>query len=420
MALFEERFEAWTGADFDAYAEPKWKSNRFSLERTRVKTRVVSLVEQALVRSGVPAVGVELWTSRHDPALVNAHSVSRQLVLLTRPVAAREAIEARDPGLSASEPDRFHAWLGVEVDRNGVAFRLCLPEGARMDRTRWPAHLAAWQALTLDHAVRIAGQVVPPESLTSLESQPVDVRLEQTFERQAALEGAAGIDDLALWLTRTLPILQALFQVEGELHETPPVPLPAEVPAEPQTEPHEASIASEVPVHVQVSPAQVPEVPPRRTGTYRPAGAPSRRAPLPVQERAPLDRIVPPTWKPEETVVGRQIHEGKTQVEKRPMPRPHADFRPQGGRDTAPRQQGQHPAAQRGPRPYEVASAQPLGEAKKAAPVQTILGPGARVKLTTGLFAGKFGTVTEIRGDDVQVMLGLMAVKVGKADVQLA
>ncbi len=69
---------------------------------------------------------------------------------------------------------------------------------------------------------------------------------------------------------------------------------------------------------------------------------------------------------------------------------------------------------QRGGRPFELAP-----EPKKPV-AATVLGPGARVRLTSGLFAGKFGTVTEIRGEDVRVMLGLMAVKVGKSDLQLA
>jgi hypothetical protein len=417
VALFEERFEVWTAADFDAYAEPKWKSNRFSLERTRVRTRAISLVEQALVRSGMPAHGVELWTSRHDPALVNAHSVSRQLVVLTRPLRVREELEARDPGLSASEPDRFHAYLGLEIHHQGIVFRLCIPEGARIGRQVLGAQVAAWRALTSDHALLLVGQPVTAEVLEIPGQVLGDLRLEQTFAREAAIEGGAGIDDLALWLTRTLPMLQALLEVDAlEAPEPsvdatpaaplPAVPLPAEVPAEPQTEAHDASPVTEVRATNHAS-----EEPHRRAGAYRPAGAPPRRATLPAQERPPVDRIVPPTWKPEETALGRQMH----QAEQRPMPRPQQGFRPDGPRHDGPRHDGPRHDGPRGPRPYEVAP-----EPKKAAPVNTILGPGARVKLTTGLFAGKFGTVQSIRGEDVQVMLGLMAVKVGKADVQLA
>ena len=88
MALFE-RWESWQPADFDAFAEPRWKSNRFNLDRTRVRNRLQSLMEQASV--GLDLNGLAWWASRVEPSLVNDHKVEQLRVLLTRPQAEREA-----------------------------------------------------------------------------------------------------------------------------------------------------------------------------------------------------------------------------------------------------------------------------------------------------------------------------------------
>lgn len=49
----------------------------------------------------------------------------------------------------------------------------------------------------------------------------------------------------------------------------------------------------------------------------------------------------------------------------------------------------------------------------------TTLGPGAKVALTSGLFAGKSGTVSALHGDQAQVLLGLLSVRVPVASLQL-
>ena len=48
-----------------------------------------------------------------------------------------------------------------------------------------------------------------------------------------------------------------------------------------------------------------------------------------------------------------------------------------------------------------------------------VLAPGARVELQKGMFAGKTGTVAEIAASHVQVLLGLMSVRVPTADLRV-
>jgi len=50
----------------------------------------------------------------------------------------------------------------------------------------------------------------------------------------------------------------------------------------------------------------------------------------------------------------------------------------------------------------------------------TTLAPGAKVILQAGLFAGKPATLTELHGDQAQVHLGLMSVRVPLASLKLA
>ena len=45
--MFDERFDGWTPKDFEAYAKTKWRSNRFNLERQRVRLRLMDLLERA-------------------------------------------------------------------------------------------------------------------------------------------------------------------------------------------------------------------------------------------------------------------------------------------------------------------------------------------------------------------------------------
>jgi hypothetical protein len=210
VALFEETFEAWTGADFDAYVETKWRSNRFNLERGRVRQRVMSLVEQAT--QGRDLAGLELWTSRDHPAFVNAHTVDHQEAFWCRTAVDRERLQARDDTVSASEPINCHAHAGLSVGLEGVVLVLRVPVDAKFDQTAWRRHverLGAWAAEP-GHLLQIDGQQGDLEALAAAASQdrPVEVRVARRIPRELALEGQGGLPEVALWLDVALPLLQ--------------------------------------------------------------------------------------------------------------------------------------------------------------------------------------------------------------------
>jgi transcription antitermination factor NusG len=376
MALFE-RWDGWQTADFDAFAEPRWKSNRFNLDRTRVRNRLQSLLEQAA--AGLDLTGIGWWSSRVEPSLVNGHKVERLRVLLTRPQAEREAMEQANPGVSATEPDRCHPWVGLEIDASGVALV------AQVDE-----RIATW-------AARDSAEV-------------------------------PGIAEVSAWLAVALPKLRAAVAATTSAVPSTAVPPSAPLADLPSTaaEPEAPVVASES-APAPPAPTAVAAARPASNRHYRPAPLPSRApAPLPdrtpalERERAPVERIQPPTWRPHETEVGRALTAQQQQQQQRPpwpprerpaFARPEPD-RPPSGRDRPTSGHDRPPPRPTG-RPFE------LGPDRASTPAVTTLAPGAKVQLRTGLFAGKVGTVTDVRGDELQVMLGLMTVKVAKVDVQL-
>ena len=71
-ALFDERFEGWLAADFDAFAERKWASNRFNLERGRVRSRLLDLLGQVRSKTALQD-GLEL---EHDDLAISWQSLA--------------------------------------------------------------------------------------------------------------------------------------------------------------------------------------------------------------------------------------------------------------------------------------------------------------------------------------------------------
>ena len=56
MGLFDERFDGWQASDFAAFEQRKWSSNRFNLERGRVRRRLIDLLAQVREAADHPAV----------------------------------------------------------------------------------------------------------------------------------------------------------------------------------------------------------------------------------------------------------------------------------------------------------------------------------------------------------------------------
>lgn len=374
MALFSEEFAGWQNADFDAFAPLKWRSNRFTPERTRVRLRLAAALEQAAARAGLSTIGLQLWASRQDPALSNQHEVRSLIVAWTRPQA--EDVEAAQP------------YVGMLVDEEAVTLRLRLPV----------LHKMAWQPLlgTLAELAQLAGMharvgdsEVPVDTLANTEIAG-DLQLERAMPRAEALGGMLTVDELAAWSAVVLPILAQLLHLQLATLEIP------SAQPEPQQEVLETLGVPEVQPQRETTPIPGRDPLPRRG--YRPQWAPPKDSKtLSEGVRPPIERIAPPTWRPEPPK--------RPEPPRYPPPR-QLEMRP-------PERRFQNDQPQRG-RPFE------LGPAPQKLPEkQGILAAGARVELQRGLFAGKQGTVAEVAGNHVQVLLGLMSVRVPTADLRV-
>ncbi|MSP92587.1 MAG: hypothetical protein EXR79_12430 [Myxococcales bacterium] len=339
MALFEP-FEAWAAADFDAFSEGKRRSNRFNLERARVRHRVASLVEQACDRAGIDRSGLELWTSLDHPHLHNGHVVAHQLAVLCRDPTGRGVIEASRPAIEAHDVARGHAHAGVRVHADGVDLVFAVPELSR-ERGDLIDVLGDLGALSE------AGLVAHVDGIAA-DQETLDVALLEPgalgfawlckIARADALAGAGSSDDVTAFLTAAGPVLLRVLGLA----------------------PHLSSEGDDADGRDGASPAPPAEVP------VAAAGASGTRTTGPV----------------------RTDSAGAA-----------AAYRPFG----------------KAPPPTRVAPPPPPKAPPKPKPIEN----GARVRLVTGPFAGKVGTVTAMHGGQVQVHLGLMAVKVEAADVRV-
>ena len=347
MALFEP-FEAWNAADFEAFAEGKRRSNRFNLERARVRHRAASLLEQACDRAGLDRAGLELWTSLDHPHLYNGHVVAHQLAVLCRAVGGRAILEAAHPAIEAHDVAGAHAHAGVRVHANGVDLVFAVP-GASHERARLLDAYADLAGLAdAGLAPSLAGAPVNADAIDTalLESDGVAFAWERTIARGDALAGAGGSDDVTAFLSAAVPALLHVLGLDSRADVSEPGSdatgaAGGDAPRTPSAGPDPAASL------------QSPAAGGRTTGPVRSDGATPA-----VPAYRPFGKAPPPT-------------------RVAPLPPPKAPPKPK--------------------------------------PIEN----GARVRLVTGPFAGKVGTVTGLHGGQVQVHLGLMAVKVEAADVRV-
>lgn len=497
MALFDQ-FDAWKTSDFEAFEQPKWRSNRFNVPRGQVRDRLKSLLEQALGRSGADWSALELWTSRPEPNFFNNHEVKDQWALLVRPESERERIEVVQGAVTATRPQLHHAHLGVQIDAAGVRGWLRVPREAIWDQPGWRTQtelltmLAGVEPLHLE----LDGQRAAPEALQAAAADPAprEVSIVWAQSTDEALAGGGGLDDLAMWLSAALPVLQAIL-----------VAAPATAAAAPPVSPAVSEPAAPSPVAAVAPMAAATQPEARPWQRYRPPPVERKERPAP-QGAAAAERLVPPAlraalerelreeearrlaaeearlraqdelrrreaaWQERQQYPRHaQPHGGRQGQGQGPMPgqppqpapgpAARTDRGPYGGRPASQhnepgsqrwsqggQQSGEHvgqrgaahggrarwdarPDARSDPRrdaqqprptdggpsrgrPYEVRDAAP-------APAVTTLGPGATVALTSGLFSGKTGTVSALHGDQAQVMLGLLSVRVPVASLRL-
>ncbi|MSQ81374.1 MAG: hypothetical protein EXR77_00415 [Myxococcales bacterium] len=261
MAFFEQ-FAAWMPEDFAAWQPAKRASNRFTPERSRVRERLKSLVEQALLRQSLQRGDLELWASKAEPHFFNDHVVDHAIALLARPQAFRDRLEALNSAVSSANPEKFHAHIGVRVDVDGVVIELSAPAGAAFELEAARAAVHDWSMWA-----ELLGWALPA-------SDARDVSVARRWSVQEALDWADPIGDVGMWASQALPALAQLLEQTDKNSNTPP------------------SAALPVPAAAALPPATI-QAPPRQWQPYRPtAPAPPRRAPIEPRPSL-IERIVP-------------------------------------------------------------------------------------------------------------------------------
>lgn len=497
--MFDERFEGWVADDFAAYDERKWRSNRFNLERRRVRARLVDLVTRAA--ANLPSEGLEVWSGLDHPSFFNGHAVSSQRVAWCRGSAQRASLMRANPSVEADRVERCHAHLGLEVDAEGVTLLLDVPADAAFDhavaaRARAEAEglAAASQADFCAHELggwRVSRRWRPLADPAAGGAPDEAATLEPHTAEVAAWLGALWpLFQASLWRTDNDPTglaasLAAASSVEraaapdaGFAADAAPVDSPAAAPAgaTPQAADAPASRTAERDPPGQPrrpaprpGPRPGPGPAPRRAAPHRPpprpAGSrqPGPKAPWRARSRGPAT-IAPPgsgrDAKAEEearlaaeraaaeraseeraakalallsagsTRSGGASGRSATRGERGPAgaPRDSRSREGQAGRPGDRRGAGggasarghargdRQPAGRREPRRGSGARPSPAGprrpyEARPAVERATVA-VGAEVELTAGLFSGKRGVVRAVSGNQAEVDVGGMQLKV--------
>jgi hypothetical protein len=135
-------FPGFTNADFEAYAQKKWKSNVFTRERLEVKQKLIALGRE-LQSEMVAADGSPLTceASAEYPALWNHKQVEAQHLFFSRNEGARKELDLiidRQTSLASMIDDptplRNHVFLAATLGLGALELSVKLHPDARVDR----------------------------------------------------------------------------------------------------------------------------------------------------------------------------------------------------------------------------------------------------------------------------------------------
>jgi hypothetical protein len=135
-------FAGFTHADFEAYAQKKWKSNVFTRERQEVKQKLLALGRELHAGlTGVDGSPLAAEASVEYPALWNHKQVEAQHLYFSRNEGARKELDRiidRQTSLAAliddPTPQRKHVFLAVTVANEALELSVKLHPDARVDR----------------------------------------------------------------------------------------------------------------------------------------------------------------------------------------------------------------------------------------------------------------------------------------------
>lgn len=141
-------FEGLTDSDFDAFDEKKWSSNRFNLERMRVRERLEGLAADALGAEPRAELGVTRSSTDDHPTVFNHRRVSEQVVYFARSEDERKRvatlIDSEHPlHQRIEDPSEYHlhAVLALSLDHERFFIRFGLHSNAWLDAKNFLARL---------------------------------------------------------------------------------------------------------------------------------------------------------------------------------------------------------------------------------------------------------------------------------------
>lgn len=226
-------FSGFGPADFLAYEEHKWASNRFNLERMRAREKLQQLAGAAAGVAGVDALGLGMEATHDHPTIFNHKRVDAQWVFFARPEAERKRlsvlIDKEHPLHRVVEdpaPHHLHAILGLRLDLAGLEVGLRIHRnawvdvrnlGARCTSAEGRAALVALIAAVPGGVVcaggpEIAGELVDDETLAPLsaggEPETEWILVARRFDREDPLLTSP---DLTTAVASTLGSLVPLY-----------------------------------------------------------------------------------------------------------------------------------------------------------------------------------------------------------------
>jgi hypothetical protein len=140
MVLPGREFTGFDAKDFDAFEEHKWSSNRFNLERMRVREKLLALQRAYATAFEAAGVAIESSVGLDHPTILNNKRVASLALVFSRTEAQRKElarfIEREIPlaeRVSDPDPEHQHLRLGVRVHQGGVDVAFSLHRHAILD-----------------------------------------------------------------------------------------------------------------------------------------------------------------------------------------------------------------------------------------------------------------------------------------------
>ncbi len=132
--------EGFDNADFDAFAERKWESNAFNLQRLQVKLKLNALGKAVMAELGDELDDQEMGLTEERPSIFNQHKVRDLTLFFFRDQQARKVLGAiLDKARSIADnvldpaPHHKHIVLGVRINMAGLQSGLWLHKDAWVD-----------------------------------------------------------------------------------------------------------------------------------------------------------------------------------------------------------------------------------------------------------------------------------------------